>query len=56
MENRGKGNFGCGDWTQFLQGVPWGEVGDSVDAFNRGGWSGKKDEELKRANNTLNSL
>ena len=27
-------NFGCRDWTQFLQGVPWGEVGDSVDAFN----------------------
>ena len=49
----GKGNFGCGDWTQFLQGVLWGEVGDCIDAFERFGWMRMTGEELRRASNHL---
>ena len=47
----GKGNFGCGDWTQFLQGVLWGKVGDCIDAFELSEWIGMTGEELKRARN-----
>ena len=47
------GNFGCGDWTQFLQGVLWGEVGDNIVAFDRDGWMRMTGEELRRARNNL---
>ena len=53
VANWGDGNFGCGDWTQFLQGVLWGEVGDSIDAFDRVGWMRMTGDELRRASNNL---
>ena len=49
----GKGNFGCGDWTQILQGVLWGKVGDCIDAFKLSEWVGMTGEELRRASNHL---
>jgi len=53
VENWGNSNFGCGDLTQFLQGVLWGEVGESIDAFDRGGCMRMKGEELRRTNNNF---
>jgi len=49
----GNGNFGCGDWTQFSQGVLWGKLGDCIDAFDRGGWMRMTGEELRRASKHL---
>ena len=49
----GKGNFGCGDWTQFSQGVLWGKVGDCIDAFYIYGWMRMTGEKLRRASKHL---